>query len=116
MSLEDAFAPVEAYNRAVMQLRTWGHLAPEPSRKYQGCIIVAQGCYGDLIVVRDNFDGLPNSPWYYDDLSDFLMSLPPGLKTGLYQFRGWYKKYKNGRGRFGGGKFEPLLMISETAS
>lgn len=105
MSLASAFAPVEALNREIVKFDTWGHLAPEPHKKYHGWIIVAIGEYGETIVLQDDFPGLPNSPWQYNDLCEFTFEATGDFEVGLYKFKGWYKKFKNGNFRFGGGKW-----------
>ena len=104
MSLSEAFAPIEAINTAIVLKNTWGHLYPQIGRKYEGYILVAHGCYGDTIVVDQSFTDLPDSPWFADDLFEFMRN--QNFDTiGIFRFNGWYKKFKNGNYQFGGGKF-----------
>ena len=106
MSLKDAFILVDQINREIINSNTWGHLYPEPGRKYTGQITVAIGCYHhETIVLDDTFENLPNSPWQYDDLQEFISQATSNFETGIYRFKGWYKKFKNGNYQFGGGKF-----------
>lgn len=111
MSLEEAFAPVQALNRAIVTRNTWGHLAPEPNEKYHGWVIVARGSFGNNIIFDYEFDGLPDSPWFADDLGAFAFEATDRKALGLYKFTGWYKKFKNGNFRFGGGKFCRLEIV-----
>jgi hypothetical protein len=84
----------------VMQ-ETWGHLAPVPRLAYQGTILFAHGAYGDLVIIRADFPDLPDSPWFFDDLNQFVDSwLTEAGK--LYEFSGTYTKFKNGGFRFSG--------------
>jgi len=105
MSLADAFAPVEALNRAIVSRNTFGHLAPEPQKKYYGWVIVAIGIGGNSIIFDYEFNGLPVSPWFAEDLDEFSFDETANKEIGLYKFDGWYMKFKNGNFHFGGGKF-----------
>jgi hypothetical protein len=62
MGLQEAFAPIEAVYREAVLRDTWGHLAPEPGRKYAGTILFTHSEYGDITVIRTDFPGLPDSP------------------------------------------------------
>lgn len=108
--LQEAMAPIQAVNREIVKNETWGYLAPESRRKYYGWVLVAVGCYGDTIVVNDQFEGLANSPWQYEDLQEFVGKATSGFDVGIYRFDGWYKRFKNGRCQFGGGRFERLTL------
>ena len=74
---------------------TWGHLAPEPRKKYYGTILIAACDNGDTVIIREKFPELDGSPWQAEDFSDWLCRLPIDLADGIYQFDGWYMKYKN---------------------
>lgn len=108
--LSDAFELVDQVNREIVLNNTWGHLSPEPQKKHNGWIIIAVGNYRQTIVVDDNFDGLPNSPWQYEDLHKFVFKATSGFEVGVYRFDGWYKKFKNGTYQFGGGKFKRITL------
>ena len=41
---------------------TWGHLYPQPGRKYRGTMLIAVGEYGDQIIVKSEFKDLECSP------------------------------------------------------
>ncbi|MFT4064379.1 hypothetical protein [Paraburkholderia sp.] len=103
MSMADVFAPVEARNRAIVMHNTWGHLAPEPRRIYRGEILFAHGEFGDLVVLRSKFRGLPDSPWFYEHLTDFASDKAFKRRPGaVLRFEGTYTMFKNGNGRFSG--------------
>ena len=106
MGLQEAFAPIEADNRARVEAQTWGHLAPVAGRLYPGTILFAESEYGDVVVIRADFTDLPDSPWFYDDMYDFIWSqeTEPG---GLYQFSGSYQKDENAAYEFDGA-VEPM--------
>lgn len=101
MGLQEAFAPIEADNKARVEAQTWGHLAPAAGRLYPGTILFAESEYGDVVTLRVDFKDLPDSPWFYDDMYDFILSqeTEPG---GLYQFSGTYKKDENAAWEFTG--------------
>lgn len=92
---------------------TWGHLAPVPQQKYSGTIIFAEGTYGDIVVLRSQFEGLDGSPWYFEDEQDFVggyILKQSGAEEGpVYKFTGYYQKCKNERGRFVG-KTHKLIL------
>ena len=106
MSHKEAFAPVEAINREIVYRDTWGHLAPEPGRKYPGWIMVDHDCYGGYTILEWEFEGLYASPWQADDFTDFmdkifgLIDINGNLPVGVYRYEGWYKKFKNGNYQF----------------
>jgi hypothetical protein len=108
MNLQEAFEPIEEMNRAVVMADTWGHLAPKPNTKYPGFIVFCHSEYGDITPIRVDFPNLPDSPWFFDDLIDFISNrvcsrgtvhLPEGE---VYLFTGTYTKFQNGNYRFSG--------------
>lgn len=112
MALADVWAETIAQQMAIVEAQTFGHLAPELQRCYSGWILFAWSVYsGDgVIVVDEHFEGLMNSPWFYQDVNDFLDSRcpqyprkPTKLKQGgVYRFEGTYTKFKTGGYRFSG--------------
>jgi hypothetical protein len=105
MSLADVFAEGEAINRARVYADTWGHLAPEPCRAYTGTMILAHGEYAQdgLVPVRTRFADLPDSPWFYDDLGEWLCDTQATTEPGeVYRWQGTYRKFRNGKFRFTG--------------
>lgn len=106
MPIVDAFATGK---RERVLHDTWGHLAPEPGQKYPGTILIAQGDYRDCIILSARFDDLDDSPWLYDDMQEFIASAP-SERPAIFKWSGWYVRYKNGRCRFGGGKFRKLQL------
>lgn len=99
----EAFAEHEARYKAAVMNSTWGHLAPKPRRVYRGEILFAHGEYRDLVVLRSNFKGLPDSPWFYEDLHNFVADKASKRRSGaVLRFVGTYTMFKNGKGRFSG--------------
>jgi hypothetical protein len=73
VSLADAFAEGIAIQRAEATCMTFGHLAPEPGRTYAGSILFAHGEYGDYLPIRTDFPELPDSPWFFEGMCDFIL-------------------------------------------
>lgn len=99
--MEAAFAPVEAMYREQVQQATWGHLAPIPRRTYRGTILFVHGDYGDITPIRVRFPDLPDSPWFFEGMIEFLSSRRTRPGT-VYLFSGSYMQCKNGAHRFSG--------------
>lgn len=99
--MQDAFAPIDAMNRATIARHTFGHLAPKPRQVYTGWIVFTYGSYGDYVVIDDGFDGLPDSPWFFEDMNEFICDKAERPGT-VYRFDGTYTKFKNGAYRFSG--------------
>jgi len=99
--LEDAMGPATARYSAEVMAETWGHLAPEPRRRYPGTIVFTHGAYGDLTPIVVEFGQLPDSPWFFDGVLEFIGSrkTAPGK---VYRFSGTYMMCKNGSHRFSG--------------
>lgn len=83
---------------------TFGHLAPEPHKKYKGWMLVVFTEMGDSLIYDWDFEELNGSPWQADDFDKFIggfselhdHKVPPGI----YKYEGWYKKFKNGSCQF----------------
>lgn len=86
MSLVNVYS---ARREAEVMSDTWGHLAPEKGRTYHGTILFTHGEYGDIVPIKARFDDLPDSPWFFDDLNDFLFGLDTQAGT-VYRFEGSY--------------------------
>jgi len=93
--MEEVFASVEAKNREIVAVNTWGHLAAKPDQKYQGTILFARGAYDDLVPISVEFEDLPDSPWFYEALWDFLIAQETECGS-IYRFEGFYQWPKNG--------------------
>lgn len=105
--IHDAYAARKA--AAVMD-DTWGHLKPKARTSYEGFILYAQGCYGDIICIESHFTGLASSPWLYEDLHEFMDD--NGEEDGnIYLWRGTYC-----RGRSRGSKFVGQLQKMPSSS
>lgn len=77
---------------------TWGHLRPQPRRSYKGSILFAVSAYSafGVSVIDTEFDGLPGSPWFYEDLCDWLNEDERyKLEPGVYRFTGTYRASAN---------------------
>jgi hypothetical protein len=106
-TISEAFAPWEASYKARVMGETWGHLAPKPRNAYRGSILFAQSEYGDLVALRTDFPDLPDSPWLFNDIMEFICA----AKTeagGIYEFEGTYTRRKNGTHHFKGRTVERM--------
>lgn len=107
--MEEAMAPAEARYREYIMTETWGHLAPKRNKTYTGEIIWALDLYDSGYlnpkVLKCELGDLPDSPWFYSAMMDFLRSLtdrPDGDNrkqedetTGrLYIWKGTFRNYK----------------------
>ena len=91
-AIADAFAPAEAaYHEKVMQ-HTWGHLAPERAKTYPGKMTFALGEYGDYVPIHADFEGLGDSPWFFQDMMDFIVE--KATEPGIYKFAGKYRNHR----------------------
>jgi hypothetical protein len=74
----------------VMQ-ETWGHLAGQRGRSYDGSVVYALGRYGDLAVITAEFQDLPDSPWFYEHLHEWIWDQKPE-EGSAYHFKGSYRR------------------------
>jgi len=98
-SWAEVFAPIEAHNRNVVMSQTWGHLYPEPRKKYYGFIIFTFTEWREITPIKNEFKDLPDSPWFLQDQSDFIGDYN-GIDGEVYKFEGYYQKFKNQNFRF----------------
>ena len=90
-NIADAFAPAtEDYKEKVMQ-HTWGHLAPSRGKIYTGEILFAFSEYGDYVPIHAHFEGLDDSPWFFNDMLDFVSQVK---EPGIYKFKGNYVNHQ----------------------
>lgn len=83
-------------------------MAPKIGQKYFGYIVIALAAYGDNVIFDCDF-AKNDDPWLFEDVCEFAFAKTDGAeRPGLYRFDGWYKKFKNGNYRFGGGKFRKV--------
>jgi hypothetical protein len=96
--IADAYA--DRKKQGVME-ETWGHLAPEPGRRYQGTMLFTDSAYGDLVLIEARWEGLQDSPWLFEDMQDYIevAETKPGR---IYRWKGTYVRFKNGNHRFSG--------------
>lgn len=107
MGLQHVIPQIQADARARVQADMWGHLAPKPRTAYRGTILFTHSEYGDMTLIRTDFGELPSSPWFYEDMTDFMF----GCKTvpgGIYEWEGTYTKRKNGTCHFKGRTVERM--------
>lgn len=84
--IHDAYAARKA---ADVMNETWGHLKPKNGVSYPGYILYTIGECGDITCIQSNFEGLPSSPWFHDDLCEFMGD--NGEERGeVYLWRGAY--------------------------
>lgn len=116
--MEKAFEPANALYRARVAADTWGHLAPQPRRAYHGTMVLAASEYGgDRIIIRTDFADLPDSPWFFDDLHEWLFSKRVQLNEGgIYEWSGTYTKRKNGTFHFKGTLVERIPPLCTASS
>jgi hypothetical protein len=100
-NLEQHFAAHEELAYQSVMAETFGHLAPKPHRAYPGFIIFCLTEYNEEVTIQANFEGLDDSPWFHDDLRDYLARKcrRPGE---ILRFDGVYYKYRSGGFRFTG--------------
>lgn len=100
-TMADVFAPIEAAHRARVMRMTWGHLAPKGGKVYRGSMLFAHGEYGDIVPLRAHFIDLPDSPWFFSDMMEWIAKQET---TGgkIYSFHGTYAKAKSGEFNFDG--------------
>ena len=93
-----------AYERQT--IATFGHLAPKPETTYKGFILFTLTTFGDTCIIEFEFENLNASPWFNQDLIDFIANytdkLPDEKYYGVFRFDGEYNKYKNGEFNFKG--------------
>ena len=103
-TMAEAWAPAEAARKAAAMYETWGHLEPPPG-KYRCWMLFAHGTYGDIVVLENAFEeNAQCCPGTYDDLQEYAGTTieQRGFAEGLYEFTGYYQRFKNGKGRFVG--------------
>lgn len=86
----EAIAEAEAHEANKVRQETFGHLAPEANREYHGYTVFTWGEYGQYTIIKSHFADLPDSPWFYQDLMDFVEQT--AIEQGVvYRFDGTYK-------------------------
>lgn len=96
-----AFAKHEANHRSKVMHDTWGHLAPEPRKPFIGHILWTYSDWGIITPIRSMFEGLSESPWLFEALTDFI-SEKSKKQGGIYRFDGTVMMCKNGKFKFSG--------------
>ncbi len=113
MSLADAFAPIEARNRAVVMRDTWGHLDTKPGEYHPGYVLFALGVHGDIVLLDWEFEGVSANPWIYEELHEHVGKHIDKTKGpwGVWVFEGSYRVFKNGCHKFSG-KVRPCRVTT----
>ncbi len=104
-TIYEAFQPWEASYKAEVMAATWGHLAPKKNKRYNGVVTFAIGNYGsdhlNPTVLHCDWGELPDSPWFFDALADFLgngqrcSDDESQFKIGcVYRFEGAVRNYQ----------------------
>ena len=92
--MDAAFAPVVLENYRIAHKNTWGHLAPEQNKTYRGYIVFTLTVYGDMTIIDSDFGELPDSPWLFDAMNEFVFddrSLPEGA---VFRWEGTFRNYR----------------------
>lgn len=84
---------VEAANKQAVMENTWGHLAPERNIAYPGFMIFTLGAWGDYLPIQAEFKGLSDSPWFFDDMLEFIEKRAKKEGT-VYRFDGTYRNHR----------------------
>lgn len=97
--------PFDLLTKQAVMAQTWGHLAPDPGDLYYGHIRFIKECFHSSGPVIEGFEfenvckgtQLNSSPWFYEQIHDFLWVLrrlpkvedaPPTVV--LFEFKGTY--------------------------
>lgn len=92
--MDAAFAPAQLAYSMIIQKETWGHLAPVKNRIYRGCIVFSISAYGDMVILDSNWGKLPDSPWLFDAMHDFVFEDDKLVHGAIYRFDGTLRNYK----------------------
>jgi len=89
MTIAEAFSAHETIHKARILKSMFGHLAPEPRKVYTGHIIFSFGCFGDHHIVDTQFDGVCSSPWFFEDVKNFVDEFiqKRGMQGRIYHTR-----------------------------
>ena len=99
---------IEIEQREAVLRDTWGHMAPEQNRHYEGRIVYAIGAYhcNSVVILVSDFPGLDDSPWFYESQDALIANVSwkpeqdsprrkgycdPGC---VYEWRGGFKNFK----------------------
>jgi len=105
MGYNEAFAPIEQHNKAVVMINTWGHLAPKRQKKHKGFVLFTCTAYGQTYNIDNEFETVEDSPFFFEDMENYIHNYSnelPKNSYGIFKFEGHYIKFKNGNGRFTG--------------
>lgn len=94
--MAEAMAPAYQRYHDEMLSATWGHLHPERDRYYEGYMVFAYGTYGDLVILQAEWQDLEDSPWLFDDMTEYWGQLvdDKSLEQGhVYRFDGTYCRH-----------------------
>lgn len=84
---------IETEHRESAIQSTFGHLAPEENKSYQGFILFCKTEWDKIVPIQANFDGLDDSPWFYDVLMEFIEANAKECGK-IYRFKGTFKNYE----------------------
>lgn len=109
-TMDEAWSPIHAAQKHRVMADTWGHLAPRPQTAYRGSILFAHGEYGNLVALRTDFPELPDSPWFFHDMMEFIGAAKTEAGC-IYEFEGTYTRRKNGSHHFKGRTVERMPVF-----
>ena len=89
---------VDAYSeRKAIEVNqdTWGHFAPKKAKRYKTRIVFAIGCYESGYLnptpICVEVENLPDSPWLYEDVMDYLQTIGEMPEGTIWEFNGFYE-------------------------
>lgn len=92
---------------------TWGHLSPEPGKKYHGFILFSKSAWGEETLLEAKFEGLDANPWTFDHLNEFMYENADKVgDTGVFRWEGWYRVFKNENFQFQVADIELVLSLA----
>jgi hypothetical protein len=86
----------EKKSKLKVQADTWGHLKPKKGKSYSGWVLFGCSTYGDVTCLDFELSGLSSSPWFFEDLQEF-MAQHANYRGKLYLFVGTYNRSLTGK-------------------
>lgn len=99
--MEDVFAKIRKVNKDIVLSNTWGHLYPKDNKEHDGYILYTHTAYGDIECIDCHFKGIEDSPWFFQDMNNFIAD-NCRVRGHIYLFKGTYRKLKNQKAVFKG--------------
>ena len=104
MSLEQAFAGVDARYRAQVMHETWGHLEQKRGELQRGWFTFAIADYGGQhVILASDWGALPDSPGLFIAMMDYVAR--HGVRGSTMRLEGHVRRFKNGSYQIGGRRY-----------